>query len=70
MYWEARMHIHQQKLTLAEPCLCYVLFITKNIADALSDLSWTVVLARAEACEKNRTVCFFPTNSSIPNYDK
>ncbi len=43
MYWEARMHIHQQKHTLAEPCLFHVLFITNRIAesDALSDLSWT-----------------------------
>ncbi len=39
MYWEARMRIHQEKHTLAEPCLFYVLFITNNIADALSDLT-------------------------------
>ncbi len=39
MYWEARMHIHKQKHTLAEPGLFYVLFVTNNIADALSDLS-------------------------------
>ncbi len=43
---QARMRIHQQKQTLVEPCLFYMLFITNNIADALSDLSWTVVLAR------------------------
>ncbi len=46
-YWEARKRIHQQKHTLAEPCLFYVLFITNHIADALSDLSWTTC----------RTVC-------------
>ncbi len=50
MYWEARMRIHQQKHTLAEPCLFYVLFITNHITDVLSDLSWTAVLARAEPC--------------------
>ncbi len=48
MYWEVRMRIHQQKHTIAEPCLFQVLFITNQIADALSDLSWTEVLARAE----------------------
>ncbi len=54
MYWEARMRINQQKHKLAEPCLFFVLFITNNIADALSDLSWTTVLARAEPCVENR----------------
>ncbi len=53
MYWEARMRIHQQKQTLA------VLFITNHIADVLSDLSWTAVLAHAEPCVENRTVRFF-----------
>ncbi len=43
------MRIHQQKHTLAEPCFFFnVLFITNHIADALSDLSCTAVLARAE----------------------
>ncbi len=59
MYWEARMRIHQQNQTLAEPWLFYVLFITNHIVDALSDLSWTAVLARAEPCAENRTVWFF-----------
>ncbi len=31
MYWEARMRVHQQKHTLAEPCF-FMLFITNNIA--------------------------------------
>ncbi len=31
MYWEARMRIHQQKHTLAEPCLFCMLFITNHI---------------------------------------
>ncbi len=40
MYWEARMRIHQQKHTLAEPCLFHVLYHRSNhIADVLSDLS-------------------------------
>ncbi len=60
MYWEDRMRIHQQKHTFAEPCLFYVLFITNNIADALSDLSWSAVLARADPCVENRTVRFIP----------
>ncbi len=34
MYWEARIHIRQQKHTLDETCLFYVLFITNHIADA------------------------------------
>ncbi len=44
----------------------YVLFITNNITDALSDLSWTVVLVQAEMCVENRTVSFFPTKHYIP----
>ncbi len=67
MYWEARMHIHQQKHTLAEPCLFHVLFITNHIADALSDLSWSAVLARVEPCVKNRTVRVFYMNRAAPN---
>ncbi len=48
MYWEARIHIHQQKHTLAEPCFFTYknvngLFITNHITDALSDLNWTAV---------------------------
>ncbi len=39
MCWEARMRIHQQKHTLAEPSLFHVLFITNHIANALSYLS-------------------------------
>ncbi len=59
MYWEARMRIHQQKHTLAEPCSFHALFITNHIADA--DLSWTAVLARAEPCVENRTFrVFYP----------
>ncbi len=61
MYWEARMRIHQQNHILAEP----VLFITNHITDALSDLSWTAVLARAEPCVKNRTVQFSTPNVYI-----
>ncbi len=56
MYWEARIKSRRQKHTLAEP----VLFITNHITDALSDLSWTAVLARAEPCVKNR-MFQFPT---------
>ncbi len=67
MYWEARMRFHKQKHTLAEPCLFHVLFITNHIADALSDLSWTVVLARAEPCVENRTVQFFSANRATPS---
>ncbi len=67
MYWEARMLIHQQKHTLAEPCLFYVLFITNHITDALSDLSWTAVLARTEPCVENRTVRFFSVSHSTPS---
>ncbi len=61
MYWEARMRIHQQKHTLAGPCFFSVLFITNHTADALSDLSWTAVLALAEPSVENSTVrfCFF-----------
>ncbi len=66
MYWEARMRIHQHKHTLAEPCLFYVLFITNHIADALSDLSWTTVLACAEPCVENHMVRFFSANRSTP----
>ncbi len=33
MYWEARMRIHQQKHTLVQPCLFYVVFITNNNAE-------------------------------------
>ncbi len=67
MYWEARMRIHQQKHTLAEPCLFYVSFITNHITDALSDLNWTVVLARAEPCVENRSVRFFSANRATPS---
>ncbi len=69
MYWETRMRFHQQKQTLDEPCLFYVLFITNHIIDALSDLSWTAVLVRAERCVENRTVriFFFTENRSTPN---
>ncbi len=70
MYWEARMRIHQQKHTLAELCLFHVLFITNHIADALSDLSWTTVLAHAEPCVKNRTVRVFYANRATPNIYK
>ncbi len=59
MYWEARMRIYQQKHKLAKPCFFYVLFITNHIADALSNLSWTTVLARAEPCVENRTFPVF-----------
>ncbi len=66
MYWEARMRIHQQRHTLAEPNF-NVLFITNHIADALSDLNWTVVLARAKPCVENRTVQFFSRTIPPPN---
>ncbi len=59
MYWEDRMCFHQQKHTLAEPCLFHVLFITNHIADALSDLSWTAVLARADLCGEPDGSFFF-----------
>ncbi len=45
-------------------CLFQVLFITNHIADALSDLSWT--LARAEPCVENRTVWVFSANRVTP----
>ncbi len=53
-------------MQLAETSLFYVLFITNNIADALSGLSWTAVLARAEPCVENRMFFFFFGNRSIP----
>ncbi len=65
-YGEARMCIHQQKHILAEPCLFHVLFITNHIADALSDLSWTAVLAHAEPCVENPDVFFFSANHATP----
>ncbi len=49
------MRIHQQKHTLAEPCLFYILlFITDHITDELSDLGCP------SAC---RTVCEEPYDS-------
>ncbi len=45
----------------------YMLFITNHIADALSDLSWTTVLACAEPFVKNCTVRFFSANRSTPS---
>ncbi len=56
MSWETRKHIHQQKHTLAEPCFCYILFITNHFAD-FADLSWTAVLARVPK-HVRRTVPF------------
>ncbi len=106
MYGEARMRIHQQTHTLAEPWGCFIkqvyqtsqayfrlilnqinwqevwltdinlaclltclmkqpLFVLRviynkpYITDALSDLSWTAVLVRAELCVEKRTVQYF-----------
>ncbi len=68
MYWEARMRIHGQKHTLVKLCLFYVLlFITNHITDALSDVSWTTVLVRAELCVENGTVRFFIKNRYTPS---
>ncbi len=53
-------------MQLAEISLFYVLFITNNIADALSGLSWTAFLARAKPCVENRMFFVFFTNRSIP----
>ncbi len=47
-----------------------MLFITNNIADALSDLSWTTVLACAEPCVENRTIRFFYAKRSIPTFEE
>ncbi len=58
MYWKARMRIHQPKHTLVD-FFFYVLFITNHIADALSDLSWTALLACAKPCEPYVYIFFF-----------
>ncbi len=41
-----------------------------RVTNALSDLSWTAVLARAEPCVENRTVSIFYENRSTPNVNK
>ncbi len=44
-----------------------MLFITNHITDALSDLSWTAVLVRAEPCVENRSVRVFSANCATPS---
>ncbi len=52
MYWEARINRNVSRTLLffffVFKIFFYMLLITNHIADALSDLSWTAVLARTE----------------------